>query len=142
MGKHGIWKALLVLAAVTTTMGAMMSSKDNDGRIDYIEFRAEDLERTKAFYGEVFRWKFTDYGPDYTSFEDGRLTGGFSQGEVTPGTGGGTLVVIYTVDLEAMQARIEEAGGTIVKPIFSFPGGRRFHFHDPNGNELAVWSEK
>lgn len=142
MGKHGIWKALLVLAAVTTTMGAMMSSKDNDGRIDYIEFRAEDLERTKAFYGEVFRWKFTDYGPDYTSFEDGRLTGGFSQGDVTPGTGGGTLVVIYTVDLEAMQARIEEAGGTIVKPIFSFPGGRRFHFHDPNGNELAVWSEK
>ncbi len=142
MGKHGIWKTLLVLAAVATTMGATMSSRDNDGRIDYIEFRAEDLERTKVFYGEVFRWKFTDYGPDYTSFEDGRLTGGFSQGEVTPGAGAGTLVVIYAVDLEAMQTKIEEAGGTIVKPIFSFPGGRRFHFHDPNGNELAVWSDK
>ena len=67
---------------------------------------------------------------------------GFSQRDVTPGAGGGTLVVIYAVDLEAMQTKIEEAGGTIVKPIFSFPGGRRFHFHDPNGNELAVWSDK
>ena len=119
-----------------------MSSKDNDGRIDYIEFRAKDLERTKAFYGAVFRWKFTDFGPEYTSFEDGRLAGGFHQGDVTPAAGGGTLAVIYAVDLEAMQTKTEEAGGTIVKPIFSFPGGRRFHFHDPSGNELAVWSDK
>lgn len=144
MSRHGIWKGLLVIAVAAATMGGtmggMMSSKDNDGRIDYIEFRAKDLERTKAFYGGVFRWKFTDYGPDYTSFDDGRLTGGFHQGGVTPG--GGSLVVIYAVDLEAMQAGIEEAGGTIVKPIFSFPGGRRFHFHDPSGNEVAVWSDK
>lgn len=115
-----------------------MSSNENDGRIDYIEFQAKDLERTKTFYGEVFGWKFTDYGPDYTSFEDGRLTGGFHRGDATPG---GSLAVIYAVDLEAMQARIETFGGTIVKPIFSFPGGRRLHFHGPNGNELAVWSD-
>lgn len=120
-------------------MGAMMSSKDNDGRIDYVEFRAKDLERTKVFYGGVFGWKFTDYGPDYTSFEDGRLTGGFHQGDLAPG---GALAVIYAVNLEAMKTKIEEAAGTIVKPVFSFPGGRRFHFHDPSGNELAVWSDK
>ena len=110
-----------------------------DGRIDYIEFRAANLEETKAFYGGVFSWKFTDYGPEYTSFEDGRLAGGFQHGSATPGVG--TLAVIYAVDLEAMQSKIEQAGGTIVKPIFSFPGGRRFHFQDPSGNELAVWSD-
>ena len=116
-----------------------MSSKDNDGRIDYIEFRAASLDETKTFYSGVFSWKFTDYGPEYTSFEDGRLAGGFQHGSATPS--GGTLVVIYAVDLEAMQSKIEQAGGTIVKPIFSFPGGHRFHFQDPSGNELAVWSD-
>jgi predicted enzyme related to lactoylglutathione lyase len=139
MGSYRIGRAILILAAGATTMGAMMSSKENDGRIDYVEFRANDLQRTKVFYSEVFRWRFTDYGPDYTSFADGRLTGGFHRGDPTPG---GTLAVIYAVQLEAMQARIEQAGGTIVKPIFSFPGGRRLHFHDPSGNELAVWSDK
>ena len=139
MGKRRIWKSLLLLAAAAMTTGATNLSKDNDARIDYIEFRATDLERIKAFYGEVFRWKFTDFGPDYTSFEDGRLAGGFHQGEATPG---GPLIVIYAVHLEAMQTKIEAAGGRIVKPIFPFPGGRRFHFHDPSGNELAVWSDK
>lgn len=116
-----------------------MSNTENDARIDYIEFRAVELERTKAFYGDAFGWKFTDYGPDYTSFDDGRLSGGFHRGDATRG---GSLVVIYAVDLEAMQAKIQDAGGEIVKPIFSFPGGRRFHFRDPSGNELAVWSDK
>lgn len=116
-----------------------MSSHDNDGRIDYVEFGSTDLERTKTFYRDAFGWKFTDYGPDYTSFEDGRLAGGFRRGDVTPG---GALVVIYAVDLESMQSQVEQAGGTIVEPIFSFPGGRRFHFRDPNGNELAVWSDE
>lgn len=139
MGKRSIWKPLAVLAVIAMTTGAMMSNKENDARIDYIEFRAKDLERTKAFYGEVFHWQFTDYGPAYTSFEDGRLSGGFHEGEASPG---GTLAVIYAIDLEAMQSRIEQAGGIVVRPIFSFPGGRRFHFHDPNGNELAVWSDK
>lgn len=139
MRKRGIWNALLRLAATAAAMGATMSSGDNDGRIDYVEFAAKDLELTKTFYKDVFQWKFTDYGPDYTSFEDGRVAGGFRRGEASRV---GALVVIYAVDLEATQIKVEEAGGTIVEPIFSFPGGRRFHFHDPNGNELAVWSDK
>lgn len=115
----------------------------NDRRIDYLEFPAIDLARTKAFYQRVFGWKFTDYGPDYTSFEDGRLSGGFrgpEEGAPKP-TRDGVLVVIYAADLEAMQKQVRDAGGKIVKDIFAFPGGRRFHFTDPNGNELAVWSE-
>lgn len=114
-----------------------MSTPEHDARIDYIEFRATDLQRTKRFYQQAFGWTFTDYGPEYTSFDDGRLSGGFHRGETSPGT---TLAVVYAVDLEAMQTRIENAGGAIVKAIFSFPGGRRFHFRDPDGNELAVWS--
>jgi uncharacterized protein len=113
--------------------------KANDGRMDYIEFPAADIARTKVFYGEVFGWKFTDYGPDYTSFEDGRLYGGFSKER--PAIQGGALIVIYAHDLEGAELAVQKAGAKISKEIFSFPGGRRFHFIDPNGNELAVWSE-
>ncbi len=112
----------------------------NDGRIDYIEFPATDIDRTKAFYQKVFGWKFTDYGPDYTSFEDGRIAGGFTrEGKVVQG---GPLVVLYASNLDEAEKRVRESNGTIVKAPFPFPGGRRFHFADPNGNELAVWSEK
>ena len=117
-----------------------MDSKVNDGRIDYIEFPATDLTKVKTFYGAVFGWKFTDYGPEYTSFEDGRIAGGFAQAE--KGAAGRPLVVLYAVDLAAMEAKVREAGGAIVKATFSFPGGRRFHFTDPSGNELAVWSDR
>jgi len=117
-----------------------MDTQSNEGRIDYIEFAATDIAKTKTFYTGVFGWKFTDYGPDYTSFEDGRLARGFNRKE--PETAGGPLVVVYTADLAGMQAKVQAAGGTIVKEIFSFPGGRRFHFGDPSGNELAVWSDK
>lgn len=112
---------------------------ERDRRIDYVELPATDVATTKRFYEEVFGWLFTDYGPDYTSFEDGRLTGGLTKRD-TVGQGG-ALIVIYANDLEAMEARVRGAGGQIVKPIFSFPGGRRFQFTDPSGNELAVWSE-
>jgi uncharacterized protein len=113
--------------------------KSNDGRVDYIEFPATDIAKTKSFYGEVFGWKFTDYGPEYTSFEDGRLGGGFwKEGQAKQG---GPLVVIYAHDLASMEQAVRSAGGKISKEAFSFPGGRRFHFIDPNGNELAVWSE-
>jgi predicted enzyme related to lactoylglutathione lyase len=112
---------------------------ENNLRIDYIEFGTDDVERARAFYAEAFGWKFTDYGPDYTAFEDGRLEGGIHQkGE--PGLA--PLVVIYADDLESAQAKIVEVGGEIIKDIFSFPGGKRFHFRDPSGNELAVWSDK
>lgn len=116
-----------------------MSNIANDGRIDYIEFPASDIAATKAFYQSVFGWKFEDYGPDYTSFFDGRLAGGFWAASKT--APGGLLIVIYAADLESIEAKVKEQGGKIVKPTFSFPGGRRFHFSDPNGNELAVWSE-
>ncbi len=113
---------------------------EHDRRIDYIEMTSTSIPDTKRFYTSAFGWKFTDYGPDYTSFEDGRLSGGFHKGGA-PGAGG-ALVVIFAVDLAAMESRVREAGGTIVKPVFSFPGGRRFHFKDPSGNELAVWSDR
>ena len=118
-----------------------MDNQSNENRIDYIEFPAADIAKTKAFYAGVFGWKFTDYGPDYTSFEDGRLAGGFFHAPQSA-PAGRPLIVIYSADLAARQAQIESAGGAIVKPVFSFPGGRRFHFTDPSGNELSVWSDK
>jgi uncharacterized protein len=112
----------------------------HDTRIDYIEMAATSIADTKRFYTDAFGWKFTDYGPDYTSFEDGRLTGGFYKAEAA--RAGTVLVVIFAVDLAAAEKRVRKAGGKVVKPIFSFPGGRRFHFTDPSGNELAVWSDR
>jgi predicted enzyme related to lactoylglutathione lyase len=108
-----------------------------DGKIDYVELPGGDLIPTKRFYEAAFCWTFTDYGPSYAAFEQG-VDGGFdadATGTQQP------LVVLYARDLEAMAAKVQAAGGAIVKPIFNFPGGRRFHFRDPSGNELAVWSE-
>jgi len=128
------------VAEGTPAEEATMSQAQHDRRIDYIEFQSTDIPRSKKFYGDVFGWKFTDYGPDYSSFADGRITGGFTiAAEVTRG---GPLVVMYAKDLEAVEAKVKQAGGKIVKPIFSFPGGRRFQFLDPSGNELAVWSDR
>lgn len=129
------WIGLGLVAALLAD-----GQSENDRRIDYIEFPAKDIVKTKSFYTSVFGWKFTDYGPEYTSFEDGRIAGGFSKRENV--TAGGALVVIYSVDLAAAEAAVKAAGGTVVKAIHSFPGGRRFHFTDPSGNELAVWSDK
>jgi hypothetical protein len=115
-----------------------MTKTGSDRRIDYIELKVRDIARTRAFYGGAFGWTFTDHGPGYCSFSDGRLDGGFTtDGNPAPG---GPLVILYADDLEEMQRRVESAGGKIVKAIFSFPGGRRFHFEDPDGYELAVWS--
>ena len=115
-----------------------MSTRGKESQIDNIEFNVLEIARTKAFYGAAFGWTFTDYGPDYTEFTDGRLTGGFAVGEsVRPG---GPLVILYSDDLARAQRSIEEAGGSISRAVFSFPGGRRFHFIDPDGYELAVWS--
>jgi uncharacterized protein len=114
--------------------------KHHDDRIDYIELPATDLPATKAFYAEVFGWTFTDYGPEYVSFADGDMEGGFAK--VDSNRAGGPLVILYSSALEETEASVLRGGGNISKPIFSFPGGRRFHFLDPNGNELAVWSDK
>jgi hypothetical protein len=110
--------------------------------INYIEFTASDMERTKKFYGTVFGWTFQDWGPEYVSFDKGPagISGGFSKGEAKSGAGT-PLIVLYSRELNATEAAIVAAEGTIVVPTFEFPGGRRFHFSDGVGNVLAVWSE-
>jgi predicted enzyme related to lactoylglutathione lyase len=115
-----------------------MTAKRTDRQIDYIEFNVADIGRARTFYGQAFGWTFTDYGPDYCEFGDGRLTGGFAA--VASAKPGCPLVILYADDLEETQTRLEGAGATIIKPIYAFPGGRRFHFLDPDGHELAVWS--
>ncbi len=115
---------------------------NHTNRIDYLEVPARNLEETKRFFENVFGWSFTDYGDEYTTFEDSRLSGGFfASDHVATVDGGSVLIVIYNADLESVLARVKEQGGSIVRDIFSFPGGRRFHFTDPSGNEFAVWSE-
>jgi len=108
--------------------------------INYIEFTAEDLSAVKDFYSNAFGWTFTDYGPEYVAFNDGALDGGFAQGSAAGE--GGPLVILFSDNLEASLETVVKYGGTIAREIYSFPGGRRFHFKDPAGNELAVWSDK
>jgi hypothetical protein len=98
------------------------------------------MDETKRFYSDLFGWTFTDYGPDYASFSDGRLGGGFAA--VPDVQAGGPLVVLYALELDALLPKIGEHGGRITRETFEFPGGRRFHFADPSGNELAVWSDR
>ena len=111
-----------------------------DNHINYIEFKAIDLEKVKKFYTASFDWTFIDYGPTYTAFSNSGLDGGFEQTEEI--IVNGALVVLYHENLEQIKTRIIDARGNITKDVFTFPGGRRFHFSDPSGNELAVWSDK
>ena len=117
-------------------------NSDKNNKVNYIEFPARNIEATKAFFTAVFDWRFTDYGPDYTSFSNQGVDGGFFKSDThSSTTTGAALIVLYSDSLEDVQTRIEQAGGEILQPIFSFPGGRRFHFAEPSGNELAVWSD-
>ncbi|NOX39317.1 MAG: VOC family protein [Alphaproteobacteria bacterium] len=117
-----------------------MLVQQTDRQINYIEFAVTDINRAKAFYGEVFGWSFTDFGPQYCEFDDGHMKGGF---EISKNiTLGGPLVVIYGDNLAELAVAVKRAGGVISKAVFSFPGGHRFHFFDPDGHELAVWCEK
>lgn len=106
-------------------------------QIQYLEFLTNDLVRAKNFYSNCFGWKFTDYGTEYTAFEGEYVDGGFTIGSPISGS---ILVVLYSNDIETSKMKVINAGGTIVKDIFSFPGGRRFQFKDLDGYELAVWS--
>ncbi len=111
-------------------------------KINYVEFPAKDLQATKDFFAQVFGWSFEDYGPEYTAFSHQGLDGGFFQSVLKSATSNGAaLIIFYSHNLEATQTKIEHAGGVMMKPIFSFPGGRRFHFAEPSGNEFAVWSD-
>ena len=135
--RHALLIATLALTPMTQQP---LTPADHDHRIDYIEMSATNIAATKKFYVDAFGWKFTDYGPDYTSFADGRLAGGFAKAASVQR--GGPLIVIFAVDLADAEKRVRAAGGTITKPAFSFPGGHRFHFTDPSGHELAVWSDR
>jgi uncharacterized protein len=110
--------------------------------INYLEIPAAQLNKTKAFFTQAFGWLFTDYGTDYSCFTNAGIAGGFYRSSQRASSEkGGVLIVIYAEVLETAQANVIAAGGHIIKPIFEFPGGRRFHFTDPSGNEFAVWSE-
>ena len=111
-------------------------------KMNYVELPAKDLAATKAFFESVFGWSFVDYGPEYTAFENQGLDGGFFKSDLASSTEkGAALIVFYSNQLEATLAKVEKAGGSILRPIYSFPGGRRFHFTEPSGNEFAVWGE-
>ena len=112
-------------------------------KINYVEFPSRNIQATKDFFSQVFSWSFQDYGPDYSAFSDQGLNGGFFKADLSSSTdNGAALIVFYSTDLEATREKVKTANGIIVKPIFPFPGGRRFHFTEPGGNEFAVWSDK
>ena len=111
-------------------------------KLNYIEFTTSSIERTKEFYSKVFAWTFKDWGPDYIDCkpECSGIAIGFARGEAKAAAGA-PLAVLYSADLKATEAAILAAGGSIVVPVFEFPGGRRFHFSDQAGNVMGVWSE-
>ena len=115
---------------------------DKHEKIDYVEFPASNLAATKTFFVNAFGWSFQDYGPEYTSFSESGIAGGFYQAELSARTeSGSALIVLYRKDLEGTYSKVVAEGGGILKEIFIFPGGRRFHFSEPSGNEFAVWLE-
>jgi predicted enzyme related to lactoylglutathione lyase len=109
-------------------------------KIDYVEFNTPDIGASKSFAESAFGWSHIDYGPNYADIKNAGIGGGFDAmmegDQIRP-----PLIVLKTNDLEAALNQIEAAGAQITKPIFSFPGGRRFQFKEPGGNELAVWTE-
>jgi len=120
-------------------MSHSVSSHPQDNhKINYIEFTTPDVSRAKKFYAAAFGWTFQDWGPEYASFSGAGIDGGFMAGEAKAG---GPLVILYATDLAAAEKAVVDAGGSITVPVFEFPGGRRFHFADGAGNEIAVWSE-
>ena len=112
-------------------------------KINYVEFPARDIQATKKFFIQVLGWEFQDFGSEYIAFSNQGINGGFYKAELNSSvSNGAALIVFYSNNLEATKTKIEKAGGEIVKPTFPFPGGRRFHFIEPSGNEFAVWSDK
>lgn len=111
-----------------------------ENQIDYVEIPVTDPGRARDFFAALFGWSFEDWGPDYISFKDGRLDGGFRRSD-DPAPATGVLLVFYSANLERDLERVKELGATISQDIFAFPGGRRFHFVDPVGTEYAMWSD-
>lgn len=137
------WVVVILLSCSCATGGKelrMSEVKHSHHEIDYIELGVTDMTQSQRFYATAFDWKFNNYGPGYAGIRkrQGGEAGGLRvESKVTAG---GPLVILYSDDLEKTLAGVQDAGGVITKEIFDFPGGRRFHFRDPSGNELAVWS--
>ena len=111
-------------------------------KINYVEYPAKDIAATKQFFETAFGWAFVDYGPDYAAFSNQGLDGGFFRSKLSSTSeNGAALIVFFSQNLEVTEVKVKKAGGIVSKEIFSFPGGRRFHFIEPSGNEFAVWSE-
>ena len=118
----------------------MSEQQHHHHQIDYVEISVLDIEASKKFFSDAFEWEFTDYAPHYVGLKkNGQEFGGLAQVEKV--NGGGPLVILFSNELEKTLEQVKNAGGTIVKEIFEFPGGRRFHLHDPSGNEFAVWAK-
>ncbi len=112
-------------------------------KVNYLEFAARDMAASKGFFSQVFGWEFEDYGPAYSAFSNAGIDGGFYTADMaSDASKGGALVVFYSSALESTLEKIKKAGGEISQDIFDFPGGRRFHFREPSGNEFAVWSDQ
>jgi len=111
-------------------------------KINYVEYPAKDIEATRQFFTAAFGWSFVDYGPDYSAFSNQGLDGGFYRSELaSTSEHGAALIIFFSQNLEVTEAKVRKAGGVVSKGIFLFPGGRRFHFIEPSGNEFAVWSD-
>lgn len=108
--------------------------------IDYIEFQSKGLDASKRFLAAAFGWNFTDYGPLYASFHGAGINGGLAESDARPEKS--PLIVLKANNLDAARDAVVAAGGEIVTPAYDFPGGRRFHFREPGGNEMAVWAER
>jgi len=150
--KNGATGAFILIDPITNNTvaagmveGAVEGDAQKAGRhqhlkLNYVEFAARDLDATKQFFSRCFAWTFTDYGPDYAAFNNEGLDGGFYRAERSSRVeNGGALLVFFSEDLDDTVAKVQAAGGTVIRPIYSFPGGRRFHFVEPSGNEFAVW---
>lgn len=127
-----------------TTLGEIRKGYEMNQheKLNYVEFGAKDLESTKSFFSSVFGWNFVDYGPEYSAFSNQGLDGGFFKADSCSQTNsGGALLVFYSADIESTLSKVVQSDGEIIRPIFEFPGGCRFHFLEPSGNEFAVWSE-
>lgn len=131
---------IMTACAPQTTQDIGDATMSKTTKINYIELPVTDIAASKAFYAAAFGWTYIDYGPTYASFQGAGIDGGLDADSDRKPSKNGALVVLHSKNLEAAQASVEAAGGKITVPIFTFPGGRRFHFTDPNGNELAVWT--
>jgi predicted enzyme related to lactoylglutathione lyase len=139
MSRVGVLATCLESTRTNLFQGMTMTKKHHS--INYIELPSYDLKVTKEFYGSLFGWTFTDWGDTYISIDGAGIDGGFHTHDSAKVQKPGVLIILYSENLEATLQAVEATGATITLPIFAFPGGRRFQFQDPSGNELAVWSE-